>query len=295
MLPTPCTSHVSFDTIYEPAEDSYLFLDTLSSASETAWLTQHFRTGPSPLILEVGSGSGVVLAFVAGNAPTLLGRADILSLSTDLNRAACLATCETVRKAIDAQQPPAHPNTTPESTTTPPTPETTIPRSTHLTSLHTSLATPLREKTVDLLLFNPPYVPTESVPRAPTPADFPDPHPNTSEKVKGKGRDFERESYLLSLTYAGGKDGMEITELLLRDLPRVLSERGVAYVLLCAQNQPQKVVERIRTSGFSEGEEGLGDTEEGQGKGKWCAEIAGSSGVKAGWERLVIVRIWRDL
>ena len=27
MLPTPDTSHVSFDTIYEPSEDSYLFLD----------------------------------------------------------------------------------------------------------------------------------------------------------------------------------------------------------------------------------------------------------------------------
>ena len=72
MLPTPDTSHVSYDQIYEPAEDSYLLLDTLSSASETTFLRSHFRTGPAPLVVEVGTGSGVVLAFVV--APVSLLR-----------------------------------------------------------------------------------------------------------------------------------------------------------------------------------------------------------------------------
>ncbi|PYH85061.1 hypothetical protein BO82DRAFT_399012 [Aspergillus uvarum CBS 121591] len=287
MLPTPCTGHVSFDTIYEPAEDSYLFLDTLSSASETAWLTQHFPPQvPSPTVLEVGSGSGVVLAFLVANSPTILGRGDVLSLSTDLNRTACLATRETVAKAIAAQQ--TTPNTSP-STNTDAAPGSQSPspsanpsiKSTHLSSCQSNLASSFKPGSIDILLFNPPYVPTEAVPRAPTAADF-DADPTS------RGEQFERESYLLSLTYAGGKDGMEITERLLADLPRVLSARGVGYVLLCAQNRPREVVERIR--GWTEGLDA-----EGEGKRRrWCAEMAGFSGTKAGWEKLVIVRVWRE-
>ncbi|RAH42431.1 S-adenosylmethionine-dependent methyltransferase [Aspergillus brunneoviolaceus CBS 621.78] len=282
MLPTPCTAHVPFDTIYEPAEDSYLFLDTLSSASETAWLTQHFpATTPSPTILEVGSGSGVVLAFLAANSPTILGRADVLSLATDLNRTACLATRETVVKAIAAQQ-----NTDP--TTSPSTTDTnraaaaaaaqenpSAVKSTHLSTLQSNLASSFKAGSIDILLFNPPYVPTDAVPRAPTATDF--------VPAGSRSEQFERESYLLSLTYAGGKDGMEITERLLADLPRVLSPRGVGYVLLCAQNRPREVAERIR--GWREGVDGATG---------WCAEIAGFSGVKAGWEKLVILRVWRE-
>ncbi|PYH46530.1 S-adenosylmethionine-dependent methyltransferase [Aspergillus saccharolyticus JOP 1030-1] len=284
MLPTPCTAHVSFDTIYEPAEDSYLFLDTLSSASESAWLTQHFASGPSPTILEVGSGSGVVLAFVVANSPTILGRADVLSLSTDLNRAACLATRETVVRAIaqqqeqQQQQQQADPESQPNPHTSSSAQNTTSIKSQHLSSLQTNLATPLRPGSIDLLLFNPPYVPTDTLPRAPAPEDFPEPSSTESRSAQ-----FERASYLLSLTYAGGKDGMEITEHLLADLPRVLSARGVAYVLLCAQNRPREVVERIRGWG----------TGTGTGE-RWCAEIAGFSGKQAGWEKLVIVRVWRE-
>lgn len=68
--------------MYEPAEDSYLLLDTLSSASETAYLKGRFgdvSTTP-PLVLEVGVGSGVILAFVAANARTIFNRHDVLTL-----------------------------------------------------------------------------------------------------------------------------------------------------------------------------------------------------------------------
>ncbi|PWY70947.1 hypothetical protein BO70DRAFT_382148 [Aspergillus heteromorphus CBS 117.55] len=255
MLPTPCTSHVSFDTIYEPSEDSYLFLDTLASASESAWLRARFSrpddtsanpssstttttttatatasasASPAPLIVEAGTGSGVVLAFIAANSRHILGRTDVLALGTDVNRNACVATRTTVLKAIDEQQP------TPTNTTT------TTPKSILTTTLLTDLTTPLRPSSIDILLFNPPYVPTPDLPSIPTSTSDPD---NSSLSRSEK---FEHESYLLSLTYAGGKDGMETTERLLDAIPGVLSERGVAYVLLCAQNRPREVVERIR-------------------------------------------------
>lgn len=281
MLPTPCTSHVSFDTIYEPSEDSYLFLDTLSSAPESAWLSERFNKQPqtpetsdgtsSPLVVEVGTGSGVVLGFVAANSQQIFGRRDILALGTDVNRNACLATRETARKAIGERQEEllssnehgktANANANANATTP------------FLASLITDLTSPLRPGTVDVLLFNPPYVPTEELPHL----------PNTTEQQQeqpaslSRSAKFEQDSYFLSLTYAGGIDGMETTERLLEEIPRTLHPfRGVAYVLLCKQNRPEQVKERIR--GWGEG---------------WRAETVGNSGVQAGWEKLVIVRIWR--
>ncbi|KAK2750605.1 S-adenosylmethionine-dependent methyltransferase [Myotisia sp. PD_48] len=264
MLPTPSTSHLSFDSIYEPAEDSYLFLDTLSDSEEISWLSSRFnktRSSP-PIILEVGTGSGVVLSFLAANSKHILGRSDILTLGTDVNEIACTATRKTVEIAIkedravensgdierDAADARAilHP----------------------LAVITADLCSPFRAGTVDILLFNPPYVPTSELPHLPEPTDV-------SSASQSK---FERESYLLSLSYAGGELGMETTNRLLASIPSILSrDRGVAYVLLCAQNKPQDVMQQIKNWGTG-----------------WSVEIAGRSGVKAGWERLIIIRIWRE-
>lgn len=271
MLPTPCTSHVSFDTIYEPSEDSYLFLDTLSSASESAWLSQRFSKTPeepsssAPLVVETGTGSGVVLAFVAANSQCIFGRRDILALGTDVNRNACLATRETVTKAVNERQDQ------PQSET----PVSGAAKTPYLASLLSDLTTPLRPGSVDVLLFNPPYVPTEELPRLPETQ----PEQKQGKETAGLSRSakFEQDSYFLSLTYAGGMDGMETTQRLLEAIPGILHPtRGVAYVLLCKQNRPEEVKEGIRGWG-----------------GGWQAETVGNSGVQAGWEKLVIVRIWR--
>ncbi|KAJ5720872.1 uncharacterized protein N7483_008806 [Penicillium malachiteum] len=267
MLPTPDTSHVSFDTIYEPSEDSYLFLDTLSSASESKWLSERFQKGtdspnpstdPVPLVVEAGTGSGVVLGFVAANSQAIFGRQDILTLGTDVNRNACLATRETVSLAIKEIQKKDitnHPNL----------------HTVHASSVTADLCTSLRPGSVDVLLFNPPYVPTEDLPRLPNASDN-DP---AISKAMSRSAKFDSDSYFLSLTYAGGADGMETTNRLLDAIPGILSARGVAYVLLCKQNRPEEVKEQIRGWG-------------------WSAETVGSSGMQAGWEKLVIVRIWKE-
>ncbi|KAJ9623881.1 S-adenosylmethionine-dependent methyltransferase [Taxawa tesnikishii (nom. ined.)] len=253
MLPTPSTSHVSYDQIYEPAEDSYLFLDTLSSPTETAFLHERFATDATrdvPLVLEVGTGSGVVLAFLAAHAQTIFGRSDILNLGVDINSFACKASAKTVLRAIT------------ENGNSP-------MKAQFLDSINADLTTSLRPGTIDVLVFNPPYVP------APLP-DF-SKHAMFNSVTPGitSSQAFERDSHLLELSYAGGEAGMEITNRLLEQLPEILNPvRGVAYILFCAQNKPEDIKARIR-----------------HWPGGWTAETVGSSGKKAGWEKLSIVRV----
>jgi release factor glutamine methyltransferase len=283
MLPTPDTSHVPYTRVYEPAEDSFLLLDTLSSPSETVFLSGRFTSNPGasappspPLVLEVGSGSGVVIAFIHAQAATLFGTRNVLTAGTDLNLFACRATNSTAESA-----------------------EGENPRSCglFLGSVRADLGGCWREGVVDVLVFNPPYVPTPELPSQPPPdsrghsqslslsqsqiqtqpqfQSMSSQHQPTFTSTTG-ANSFDEDSYLLSLSYAGGKDGMETTDRLLDSLPWILSPRGCAYVLLCAQNKPEEVKARIR--GFGE---------------QWKAETVGESGKKAGWERLQIVRIWR--
>lgn len=260
MLPTPSTSHVSFDRIYEPAEDSYLLLDTLSSSSEKAFLTSRFAQNnaeaspssksspsPSPLVLEIGTGSGVVLSFVHAHSQLIFGRSDILTTGIDVNPFACVATRETVRVAELEQS------------------SQKLTHGFYLGNVLGDLSSPMRRAEVDVLVFNPPYVPTPELPAFDEKGEM---------KVKTS---FEEDSKFLELSYAGGEDGMETTDRLLEQIPGLLSGRGVCYLLLCAQNKPDRVKERIRAWGP-----------------EWVAETVGSSGKTGGWEKLQIVRIWRD-
>lgn len=275
MLPTPSTLHVPFDRVYEPAEDSYLLLDTLSSHREKAFLKDRFTptrvsehgepsestnaestNEPSfngPLITEIGTGSGVVLAFVTANASVIFGHSDISTIGVDINVHACRATEETVKISIQEQQNKG------------------IECGKYLGNVLGDLDAPLTPGCVDVLIFNPPYVPTAELPHAPK---------TTGGMSVGNGdtkTTFEEDSHFLELSYAGGIDGMETTNRLLESLPKVLSKRGVAYILLCAQNKPEDVKGGIRAWGD-----------------RWLVETVGSSGKKAGWEVLQIIRIWRD-
>ncbi|KAF6228154.1 hypothetical protein HO133_007884 [Letharia lupina] len=265
MLPTPSTSHVNTDRIYEPAEDSFLLLDTLSSEAETRFLTQRFAghqpTGhyddshPSPLVLEVGSGSGVVLAFVTAHAHAIFGRADVIALGTDVNTFACEATKQTVTQACQATKE-----------------EDVDGAGFLLATLSADLASPIRDGITDLLIFNPPYVPSPAVPEL----KYLKPGTGITD-TECTSRTFEEDSHLLQLSYDGGVDGIEVTNRLLERLPDLLNlARGTAYILLCAQNKPGEIMQRVR---------GWGDA--------WSVAAVGHSGKRAGWEKLQIIRIWR--
>ena len=253
MLPTPSTSHVDTDRIYEPAEDSFLLLDTLSAPREIQFLRERFRpvqgqASSAPLVLEVGTGSGVVLAFIHANTRLLFGR-DVLTLGVDVNRYACEATRQTVAQAVPSEDLGGAARAS----------------ALFLGALQGDLTTPIRPGIADVLVFNPPYVPTDEL-------------PVTGSLEQDGVEAFERDSHLLALSYAGGKDGMEVTNRLLSRLPQVLSRRGVAYVLLCEGNKPASVMVRIREWGH-----------------EWAVESVGQSGKMGGWEKLQIIRISRIL
>jgi release factor glutamine methyltransferase len=235
MLPTPSTSHVCFDNVYEPAEDSFLLLDTLCSPSEVTFLSNRFaKDSPTPLVVEVGTGSGVVLAFATAQSESIFGRRDILTLGTDINSFACRATARTVENAREEQ----------------------LDRGCGILSntVVADLAGPIRNGVVDVLIFNPPYVPTDELPDTTQQDDY-------NNQTIPPSKTFERDSHLLSLSYAGGVDGMETTNRLIEQLPSILSEgHGVAYILLCAQNKPVEVKQRIQQWGRGWNAETVGDS-----------------------------------
>lgn len=123
---TPDLSHLSpldYDSIYEPAEDTFLFMDALLKDFESI---KRLR----PLVcLEVGCGSGAISAFLV----KILGPGAI-HFCTDINDKATVATVKTgAQNRVDLN-----------------------PIQTDLVSA----LVPRLEGLVDVLLFNPPYVVT---------------------------------------------------------------------------------------------------------------------------------------
>ncbi|XP_054244023.1 methyltransferase N6AMT1 [Indicator indicator] len=128
-LPTPRYEHVGphgpFGDVYEPAEDTFLLLDALEQDAE------RLRQAGVEICLEIGSGSGVVSAFLA----SIIGSSAIY-ICTDINPMAAHCTLETaLLNNVDLQP--------------------------IITDLVKGLSPRLNGK-VDLLLFNPPYVVTPS-------------------------------------------------------------------------------------------------------------------------------------
>lgn len=169
-----------FENVYEPAEDTFLLLDALEKDLET--LKQK-----AFVCLECGSGSGTVITALS----KALGQSKIF-IATDINQDACRTTrkCSLYHNQNNIQ------------------------------IIKANLAEPLVDRLknqVDLLIFNPPYVPTDEI---------------SKEKLSNT------ENSDIHLSWAGGNNGCQITnEFLTKYVPRLLSKPdGVAYLIALEQN-----------------------------------------------------------
>ncbi|EQC25890.1 methylase [Saprolegnia diclina VS20] len=188
MAAVPATPDVLGD-VYEPAEDTYLFLDAIQD--ETPFLAD---LRPS-LVLELGPGSGVVGVYTMQQLASIDQPA--LLLAVDINDEATACTKATARlNAIHNIE---------------------IVRMDLLTQLQ------LRHQ-VDVLLFNPPYVPTPS------------------EEVGSTG---------IEAAWAGGLHGREVIDRLLPLVQHLLSPVGVFYMVIVAENRPKDIARIMAANGFS--------------------------------------------
>lgn len=222
MLPTPFVK-CDYDTVYEPSEDSFLVLDCLEK--EQGFLSSRFQDELS-VVCELGPGSGIVTTFMMQNG--IPAKDGPIYFAVDVSPWALEATRDTI--------------------------ERNGCNGTYAECMQSDLASCLKPGEIDLLVFNPPYVPAEYVPETP--------------------RTVNDHATWLDLALLGGEDGMVVTERLLKQLDTVLSSKGVAYILFCARNRPEEVTSRMRKD---------------QG---WVIDLVMHR--KAGWEVLSIYRFCRS-
>lgn len=193
LLPTPDYGKLH-DSVYDPAEDSFILLDALEADAA------ELRARKPTICLEIGSGSGIASTFLS----TIVEPSSALFLSTDINPHACLATLATSNL-----------------------------NQAHLNPINTNLVSPILERIeaaggADVLVFNPPYVPTEE-----------------DELTKTQ---LEAE---IGATWAGGADGMVVTDIVLDLLPRILNPNGgTLYLVAVSANQPAQIIATMAERGF---------------------------------------------
>lgn len=197
-MDTPNISHITLDDyehVYEPAEDSFLLLDALEKDMKNI-----IKQAPR-FCLEIGTGSGVVITALA---QLLKGSSHCFAV--DISPYACKVAQSTVAKnnvnTVDV--------------------------------INMNLLSNFKNNSIDLLLFNPPYVPSR-LEKTETSLES---HPTVVAS-----------SSIVS-TWAGGVDGREVIDLVLKDLNRILAPGGVFYLLLLKENRPEEVCCNMVKQGY---------------------------------------------
>lgn len=140
------------------------------------------------LCLEVGSGSGVIITALGMALP------NAFCMSTDINLRACVMSKQTAKY-----------------------------NKVQLESINMDLATLTRDNIFDVIIFNPPYVVTET------------------EECGGHD---------IAASWAGGIKGREVTDRLLDMIPKKLAKNGTFYLLLIKENIPDEVIKIMLEHGF---------------------------------------------
>lgn len=175
-----------FEQVYEPAEDSFLMLDALEK--EDGFL-QNLKPA---VCVEVGSGSGICITFLSQllEYPAVLFSTDINHRAAEMTQLTALRNGQVVETVV------------------------------------CNLVDALEERlkgTVDVLLFNPPYVVTPS------------------SEIACDG---------IAASWAGGVKGREVTDKLLPKVKSLLSSSGVFYLVAIQENDIEDIRRLMGKHGF---------------------------------------------
>ena len=178
-----------YNLVYEPSDDTFLMLDALQA--EVGGKENINRLNSISNTLEIGSGTGVSTVFL-GMLLKEAGNIEAKLYATDINKEAIRVT-QGMAKAN---------NLNPDS----------------LRAIQCDLATPLLDdlkNNVDVLIFNPPYVPTPE------------------DEVGSDG---------IEASWAGGKDGRVVFDRAMPQIASLLSwPHGAAYIITVDDNKPEDI------------------------------------------------------
>jgi release factor glutamine methyltransferase len=227
-FPTLDHFHFSeFTSLYEPAEDTYLLCDSLSQDLVDETGSSFF---PISLVVEIGSGSGVVSAHVL-NLLSLHGNPRPLSLCIDISPIACNASLRTATANNRSRS--------------------NFPVDAICSDLLGSLL-PRIQGNVDLLVFNPPYVPTpddevisqskaHSLSQSLSSSIL-----SNSAENKSSTNALDLESHFLTASWAGGERGRRVLDRALPQIAASLSRpNGRAYIVLVEENNPIQIEKEV--------------------------------------------------
>lgn len=194
-METPYTDHLSAEDYAQIYEPAEDTFLLLDALEDDIAYLENLQPR---ICLEIGAGSGVIISALAKRFP------ESLCLATDINMHACRATMRTAAR-----------------------------NGAKVDSVHGNLVDTLRPHSVDVLLFNPPYVVT---------TDQELQQPVYSETVTNRN---------LVYSWAGGLDGRRVTDAILEKIDAVLAPNGVFYLLLLQENKPDDVITRLKQLQFT--------------------------------------------
>lgn len=153
----------------------------------------YLRTLNPSICVEIGSGSGVIISALSKSLP------NSHCIAIDLNPYATVATKRTAEvnnATVDV--------------------------------INMNLLDSLITNSIDVLIFNPPYVPTPTL--------------DDNETNLDKN---------LIKSWSGGIDGREVIDKVLKDLNRILTMTGVFYLLLVKENRPSDIISELKHKQFN--------------------------------------------
>ncbi|GMI80100.1 HemK methyltransferase [Hibiscus trionum] len=180
----------SHPEVYEPCDDSFALVDALLSDQK------HLLEHKPILCMEVGCGSGYVITSL------------MLLLGDEANRAQFIAT-----------------DINPHAITV--TRETMEAHGVHAELINTDIASGLESRlagSIDLLVVNPPYVPTPE------------------DEVGREG---------IASAWAGGENGRSVIDKILPVADKLLSERGWLYMVTLTTNNPSQICQQMMKKGYA--------------------------------------------